>query len=258
MTPDDSSNTNHTPGGKTNALHAFLAKKQPSEPAQTPGSDLVEPQADPPAGHNDGGKAVRAISNALSGIFSPLFAPTFALVAALWITPLAHATERARFSSAAVVFFITAIIPLGIIIALMRMGKVSDLAICDRRQRSVPFGFSALCYFGASFYLHLCQAPSWLCLFFFGAGLAAISALVISLKWKISAHTLGMGGVCGMLIWLAAHRLTTIAPVPWVTAAIVISGAVASSRIFLNRHTPAQTYAGWALGLVISIVTMSF
>ncbi len=257
MTPDDSRNINRTPGDSTNALHAFLAKKQSSEQVRTPDSGPVEPRAGSQAGHDNEGTAIRGISNVLSGIFSPLFAPTFALVAALWITPLAHATERARFSSAAVVFFITAIIPLGIIIALMRTGKVSDMAITDRRQRSVPFALSSLCYFGASFYLRQCQAPSWLCLFFIGAGLAAICALAISLKWKISAHLLGLGGVCGMLIWLAVHRLTTIAPVTWIIAAIVLSGAVASSRIFLNRHTPAQTYGGWALGLVLTIVTMS-
>lgn len=222
-------------------------------------------QANEPATGNDSApegsvncsKALRTAANTISAVFSPLFSPTFALLLALFITPLAKAPETARLASSVIVFAITAIVPLGVIIAMMRMGLVSDLAISDRRQRTVPFAVSTVCYLIAAGYLRYIHAPAWLCLFFVAAALAALAALFISFRWKISAHTLGMGGLCGMLVWLCAHRLSGHNPFPLIIAAIVLSGAVASARICLGRHTQAQTYAGWLLAFVLSIAIMS-
>lgn len=239
-------------------LRKYLAEKQGVNPADSASatSEAVSKDAHAPTGRGNE-KILTIVANTLSGIFSPLFVPTFALLLALWITPLANAPERARLTSAIVVFLVTAIIPLGVIIGMMRMGLVSDLAISNRRQRPVPFAVSAVCYAAAAVYLYSCRAPGWLCLFFTGAAAAAVCALVISFWWKISAHALGMGGMCGMLLWLAAHRLSGAAPIPLIIAAIVMSGAVASSRIYLNRHTPMQTYAGWGLALVLALSIMS-
>lgn len=203
-------------------------------------------------------KAIAIIANSLSAIFSPLFIPTFVMIVAMCFTPLAHAQQSARLTSMVVVFAITMITPLLVILVMMRMGLISDLAISDRRQRSVPFAVTAACYLGASWYLHSCMAPAWLCLFFVGAAAAAVCALIISLRWKISAHTLGMGGLCGMLIWLAIHRLTGSFGLWLIIIAIILSGAVASARIYLGRHTPAQTYAGWILAIVLALGIMSF
>ncbi len=235
-----------TPGADS-ALRKYLAEKQTNAPAAAP-KQKHNPTESP---------ALRAIANTLSGIFSPLFVPTFTLLLALWVSPLASAPESARLLSSVVIFLVTAIIPLGVIIGMMRAGKVSDLAISDRRQRTIPFAVTAVCYVAAGIYLHVCRAPGWLCLFFVGAAVAAVCALVISLWWKISAHALAMGGMCGMLVWLALNHLSGSNPVPLLIAAIVLSGAVASSRVYLERHTAMQTYAGWLLALVLALATMS-
>lgn len=175
----------------------------------------------------------------------------------MWETPLSRLASGTRVTVTASVFFITALIPLGVIVALMRMGKVSDLALSDRRQRAVPLAVSAACYVVAALYLHRCSAPAWLCYYFAGAAAAAAIAIPISARWKISAHALGMGGITGMLLWLALHGRLAGSPLAWVAGAVMLSGAVAASRIYLGRHTPAQTYAGWALALTIALTVMS-
>ncbi len=204
-------------------------------------------------------KALRIAANTLSAVFSPLFAATISLALALWCTPLSRQPQSARLTATAVVFVITSLLSLRVILALMRAGKVSDLAISDRRQRAVPFAITAACYVAAALYLLRCGAPAWLCYYFAGAAAAAAIAIPISSRWKISAHALGMGGMCGMLLWLSLKGLLTAgAPVAWLSAAVLLTGAVASSRVYLDRHTPAQTYAGWALALVIALIVMNF
>ena len=254
MTPLENESTG-TPGSENkDHLQKYLAGKRSNSPEE---SLTPEPDAEGKPKDRDFNKILTIVANTLSERFSPLFVPTVALILALWITPLANAPEHARLTSAIVIFLVTAIIPLVIIIGMMRMGLVSDLAISNRKQRTVPFAVSAVCYIAAAVYLHTCRAPGWLSLFFVGAAAAAVCALVISFWWKISAHTLGMGGLCGMLVWLAVHHLSGAHPVPLLIAAIVLSGAVASSRIYLGRHTPMQTYAGWTLALFLALVIMS-
>ena len=196
-------------------------------------------------------------ANALSVVFSPLFAATISLAIALWATPLARQAMSARLTVLAMVFVITALVPLGVIIALMRSGRVSDLAISDRRQRALPFAVTTACYLAGALLLRSCSAPAWLCGYFVGAAAAAAIAIIISTRWKISAHALGMGGITGMILWLAIKGLLTLSPLPAMAVAVIASGAVAAARIFLGRHTPAQTYAGWALALAIALGVMN-
>lgn len=257
--------TNNTPDtdNAQSPLRKFLARRKgatvsETENAPAPAPSVQEAPVAESKPSKGGNGALRAVANTLSGIFSPLFVPTFAVILAFWVTPLAHAPERARLTSAAVVFLVTAIVPLGVIIGLIRLGKVTDLAIDDRRQRTIPFAVSVACYLAAAVYLRMCQAPAWLWLFFVAAAVAALCALFISFRWKISAHSLGMGGMCGMVIWLALHRLAGEDATTLIIILTVLSGAVASARVYLGRHTPAQTYAGWLLALFLALVIMSF
>lgn len=259
MIHSDSDNTaptlNSAPDA-TGAADTYNAAEATDHPCSQPAPDCLGISDNHPAPSSDN-KTLRAVANTISAIFSPLFVTTFAMLLALFITPLSKAPESARFTSAGVVFALTAILPLATIITLMRMGVVADLAISDRRQRTIPFAVTTACYLGAAGYLNFCHAPSWLCLFFVGAAMAALCALLISLRWKISAHTLGMGGLCGMLIYLSAHHLAGHYSIELIITAVVVSGAVASSRILLGRHTPMQTYAGWLLGVAMATGSMS-
>lgn len=132
----------------------------------------------------------------------------------------------------------------------MRRGKVSDVSIDDPRERTVPYIATIACYFLTALYLWL--MPRWLPMFFVGAGVAAIMATLITFKYKISAHTTSMGGLCAFILFFGLNHIATVQILPWLVSAILISGAVGSARIFLGRHTPSQVYSGWMLGFAVT------
>ena len=198
------------------------------------------------------------ISKWLSAVFSPILSPTFVFAGALWITPLAEASERTRLISALGVFLITAMIPLATIIVLMRLGKVSDTAITDRRQRTLPFIVAILSYVGAALYIRGIHGPVWVTLFFLGAAAAATCALAINTRWKISAHATSMAGMTTFYVWLTTHGLCLYGMLPWISGCVLLCGAVGTARLVLDKHTPAQVYAGWALGAACCTVFLSF
>lgn len=213
-------------------------------------ADPLAPPAIPPGKS----KILVGISNFFSGVFLPLLVPTYAFATALWVTSLSMLPERLRLFSSALIFIITTIPPLVTILFLMRKGKVKDVSINDPKDRPIPYLVTIVSYFVAAFFLR--EWPHWIPMFFMGAAVAAIIASLITFRWKISAHATSMGGFTALLIYIGIHNLETVMIIPWIAVAIFCSGAVGSARIYLGRHTPAQVYAGWLLGLIMDYIFM--
>ena len=77
--------------------------------------------------------------------------------------------------------------------------------------------------------------------------LASILAFVINLKWKISAHMIGMGGLIGVIIGVS-ERLTLDLNATLIVL-FVMAGFVGFSRLRLNAHNPFQVYLGFLVGM---------
>jgi hypothetical protein len=76
--------------------------------------------------------------------------------------------------------------------------------------------------------------------------LPPLLTLVITLRWKISAHMVGIGGLLGALLGVmvvhGAHAPVVLA------LAFVAAGALGTARLLVSDHTPAQVYVGTLLG----------
>jgi membrane-associated phospholipid phosphatase len=201
---------------------------------------------------------VNRVAQIISDIFSPLLLPTYSLILIMAITPLSALPLRTQLLSVLAIAFITAFIPTATIFTLIRMGKVSDNSISDRRQRSLPLIVVTLCYLASASYMLYVHAPEWLILFFVGAAVSSVLALIITHWWKISAHTISIGGIAGMLGWLTFNSVSNnITAMVWLTIAIILGGLIGSSRIILNRHTTGQVFAGLILGAGAVLATVS-
>lgn len=200
-----------------------------------------------------------AVSKLLSGVFSPLLIPTYCMSMAVWLTPMNAAPERVRFLTTLAIFFITAVIPMGLLLGMMRAGRISDFDVSNRKQRTLPTIGLLLCYCLATWYIYYVHAPHWLLMFFVGAVVATIILGLITFKWKISAHGGAIGTMVGLLTYLVMHRLCDIGGWDLVvlTVVILLAGAVGSARIVLQHHTPGQVVAGTVLGAVIVYIFMS-
>ncbi len=186
----------------------------------------------------------------LSDLFSPLLAPTYAMIAAMWLTRLHYLPLGTRIWATAGITVICALIPLVVIGILMRRGKVSDMSISNRGQRTIPYCTAIACYILAGTYLYILNAPFWLIIFFAAAALASLLSLIITRWWKISAHTGGVGGLAAFIFWLGLNGYIEHAPLVWISVSLLLVGFMAWSRLYLNHHTPAQVAAGAALSAV--------
>lgn len=85
-----------------------------------------------------------------------------------------------------------------------------------------------------------------------GATLLVVSVLLINLFWKISAHMVAIGGLCGMMIATSYRLQINLHPV--LISLFIIAGLIAFSRLKLNAHDPSQVYFGFLLGAFVPLL----
>lgn len=202
-------------------------------------------------------RGLKLAANILSDVFSPLLVPTYGMILAVTLTQLCMLGAGVRLTACLGIAFITAVLPMTFIFILMRTGRVSDASISDPRERTAPYIASIVCYLGAAAYVFAIHAPLWLIVFFIGAALTSAIAMLITHWWKISAHTGGIGGLTGIIFWLAWRDMLLTDGMMWVSAAALLTGLLGSARLILNRHTLGQVAAGAALGFGVELACLT-
>lgn len=201
---------------------------------------------------------MKRFSEAVSCIFSPMIVPTYGMVLVSYLSELAALPLTVRWTTIAIVFVITCIIPIAGIQALYRTGYISDPALNNSEERSVPYIIAALCYLGCGFFLYRASAPEWFTMFYFGGTVAVSVSGVVNCKWKISAHAASMGGLVALMFRLAASHQAIFDLEIWLSVTVLLAGLVMTARVYLQRHTLMQVLAGAANGFLCVWIASMF
>lgn len=135
-------------------------------------------------------------------------------------------------------------------------GAISSLQMPERGERITPF-FVTLLFYGICYYRMLgLPLDPVLTNMFLGAIIAVGLALLITRKFKISIHMVGIGGLLGAVLGLGIqHGLYGLAPL--VYTLIILGGLVGSARLILDAHKPNEVYSGFLLGLVVVFLSVT-
>lgn len=148
----------------------------------------------------------------------------------------------------------TFIIPTLFTLFLQNRGYIKTIEMETTKERVIPYGFTIIFYFFTIYMMMKVAIPPIIFNFMVGALVSVILAFVINLKWKISAHMIGIGGLTGALI--ATSFLLNVNLISYITLSILISGLVASSRLILNAHNPSQLIIGFLMGMVCQVFSI--
>jgi len=186
----------------------------------------------------------------ISFVFQPLLMPTFGIIMLLFTNLALFYTDIWKWFALGGTFLFTAILPATPILMMMRKGQIRDLYISKREQRTFPYLFSLLAYiFWTIFMWRVLQVPFFIVAMGVGSVLSIIIITMVNMKWKISAHLSGIGGLTGGVF--AYCYVMAVNPVWLMILMLVISALTALSRIELKAHTPTQTLAGFTVGFLM-------
>jgi membrane-associated phospholipid phosphatase len=187
--------------------------------------------------------------NIVSFVFQPLLMPTYGMAMLINLDVFDVIPFIWRLIAIVGTFIFTGLMPAAPILLMMRKGEVSDLFISKREQRTMPYLFSFLSYaFWTLFLLRVLKLPMFMVAIGIGTTLSILLITFINLKWKISAHLSGIGGLAGGVFGVCYRMAYN--PVWLFVLILAISALVAIARMELKAHTSFQTLAGFALGFL--------
>lgn len=203
-------------------------------------------------------KFIAGLANFLSTALSPLLMPTYGVFLALWVSILCLLPYGRRVAILLICMGITCIMPLIFLSVLRHFKLVKDLHVNVREERTIPYLFTALCYAVAAYYLYYCHAPQWFIMFMVGSAITILVVVLINLKWKISAHMTGIGGVIALIYQIHVQGLSAFELLGLLCCSIVVAGLLGSARLVLRRHDSWQVLAGVVVGFLCVSLTMRF
>ena len=128
----------------------------------------------------------------------------------------------------------TFLIPLLISLLLLNRGLINSLEMETQKERIIPYAFTIAFYVFTLYMLNKAPMPPIIFNFIIGATLSVMLAFIINIKWKISAHMIGVGGLVGALFCVS--MLLEIYITPYFVVGLLISGLIGSSRLILKAH----------------------
>ncbi|MDP6909093.1 MAG: hypothetical protein QF371_06285 [Flavobacteriales bacterium] len=187
----------------------------------------------------------------ISLVFQPLFVPIYSLVilfnANTYIT-YAVTPEIKQFIYL-VTILNTIILPMGVFYYFYRQKLIQSFHMHTAKERSLPF-LTTLVFHLSTYYLFTkVPMPDLFQNIVLGAAISVVFAFIINMKWKVSIHMLGMGGIVGTIIGLILRY--QVDALQLVMVLVVLSGIVGYARLRLNAHSPKQVYVGFVLGTLI-------
>jgi len=188
---------------------------------------------------------------AVSVIFQPIFVPLYSLIILFYANT--YITYAVQPEIKKFIFLVTVlntiILPIGVFYYFYRAKLIESFHMHTAKERSLPF-LSTLVFHMSTYYLFTkVPMPDLFQNLVLGAAISVSTAFIINLKWKVSIHMLGMGGIVGTIIGLILRY--QVDAMLLVMALVLVSGIVGYARLRLQAHTPLQVYVGFVLGTVI-------
>ncbi|MBN8836655.1 MAG: hypothetical protein J0I09_05325 [Sphingobacteriia bacterium] len=202
-----------------------------------------------------GNTAFRFFAKLVSYVFHPLFIPTY-IFGVLMLSFPSTFTVAMPFQLTLKlfsVFWMTAFFPAFAVFLLWKLKLNSSIYLRTQKERIAPYMITMFFYWWM-YYLgrNMKDQPEVLEFFFFGIFLATIVGLIANNFFKISMHSMGVGGALAAVILFSFFYHTNLGLI--ITLAALIAGMVCTARLLLNTHSSFEIYAGLITGAACQLL----
>jgi membrane-associated phospholipid phosphatase len=194
-------------------------------------------------------------SQIISVLLHPLLMPTYGIIILLNSgTHYSYIPWQAQKILYTLIFLTTFLIPVSIIPFLMSLKLIRSIQMDEQKDRFIPLIISALSYYFGLYLINKLpfHVPLFIKLLVSGSLILILLNLLINIKWKISAHLIGIGGLLAFVFAFSIIFYTRLIDV--IILLSILSGVVAVARLNLQAHNPAQVYSGFLLGFTGMLV----
>ena len=188
----------------------------------------------------------------ISFVFHPIIIPIVGTLLYFIFLPR-HIDENVERSIILSTFITAYILPIIFIYLLKKLNLIETYEMSTIEERKFPLIFFTVLSYVLGIILYRTNILTELSLFYFGFTLVLlISYLLLYANFKISMHTIGIGGLIGFIGLLSySYELNLIILLAFL---FVLAGVIATSRLILKAHQGKEVYLGFIIGLSTQIV----
>lgn len=195
------------------------------------------------------------LAKAITILFHPLLMPTLGVLIIFYSgSYISFLPEDIKRIILLVISANTFGLPLLMIPLFFQFGVIKSIAMETNKERVMPLSFTLIPYILSVYFLVKLPIPPTISAFMLGASLSVAFCLITSIWWKVSIHMVGIGGVVGFLIAFSIRLYTDV--LIYIIAAVIVSGLLATARLYLKAHKPAQVYIGFIAGFFIMLLSI--
>jgi len=195
------------------------------------------------------------ISKAISYIYHPLIIPSLGLLVLFNSgTYLSYLPFEMKKWMLVIVFLCTYIVPLAFIPFFLYQRVIMNIHMGSRRDRYVPLAVSFVLYIFCYYLIRRISVPHLYHSFILSSLLCILATMLITIKYKISIHMVGAGGLVALIGFLSFYLKVDLQF--YLGVAVVLAGLAGTARIILKAHTPYEVYTGFITGFSIVLLTL--
>lgn len=150
----------------------------------------------------------------------------------------------------------TLLLPLISVCFFLLTGKIQSLEMLNKEERILPLFMSILwMILGYIIMKEVFMSNPIIKSIYLGAIYTLVITTLITIKWKISLHMIGVGGAVGVFLALQVlyGGLYSV-----LLLSIFFSGLLAYARLELKAHNTQQVYCGFMLSFLVMIINVLY
>lgn len=186
-----------------------------------------------------------------SVLFHPVFVPIYVIAFFVYIHPsyFSGFSEKGKLFTILISAVNLVAFPLISIFMLKALNFIDSIFLRTKKDRIIPYMACGIFFFWAyTVFKKQEMYPPIMATFILGVFMAASAALLANIYFKVSMHTIGMGGWLGIFCFIAAGNSMLMT---WPLAAVILAtGIVCTSRLLVSDHTQKDIYAGLLIGFL--------
>ena len=199
-------------------------------------------------------KTMLRVARVTSIVFTPFSIPFLAFLVLFLFSYLRIMPILYKGIVLGIVYCFTILTPTITIFLFRKINGFARQEQSERKKRYVTILLTIISYVFCLLMMRKLNIPWYMTGIIFVSLVISIICILVNLKWKLSEHMAGMGGIIGGLVSFSA--LFSYNPVVWLCLFILIAGILGSARIVLGHHTLGEVLSGFVVGLVCSFLIL--
>jgi len=194
----------------------------------------------------------------ISVLAHPLFMPSYAFSLLMYTNPYINMMISDSTKNVVIIILslFTIVLPILTAIILKQLRVIDSIYMKTTEERKWPFVFTLVWYYMAFQLLAKLYIPQSFLLLMLGAISAIGLSLIITLRWKVSIHMLGIGGLIGAIVGIS-HRFQ-FDHSNLIMLLLIFAGLIGFARLKTHSHNYRQVYVGFLLGFLVEWISVLY